>query len=58
MPPQKDRGSGDDNALRTSSSNEKCHVTKHRVELVQEALFSGLCGDFSDRYLGVKNSKQ
>ena len=24
--PQKDRGSGDDNALRTSSSNEKCHV--------------------------------
>ena len=24
--PQKDRGSGDDNALRTSSSNRKCHV--------------------------------
>ena len=24
--PQKDRGSGDDNALRTSSSNEKCPV--------------------------------
>ena len=27
--PQKDRGSGDDNALRTASSNEKCPVISH-----------------------------
>ena len=59
--PQNDRGSGDDNALQTSSSDQKCHVISDESRGKTSGKASArivVLGDFSDRYLGVKNSKQ